>query len=130
VPPGDPATRRRELHGIGRYPELPRRLLLEMTDDATDFAVLAEPLQSEPAFAAALAHLCAVLRGSPTPLTRPEILARWPHAVPAPAAVTLWRWLDLACAMNVLLRQGEETKADAFRYGLHGGEKGHATAEA
>jgi len=120
VPPGDPATRRRELHGIGRYPETPRRLLLEMNADATDYAVLAEPPPGDPGFAAALAHLCAVLGGSPTPLSRHEILARWPVGVPAPAAVTLWRWLERACTMNVLLRQGEGNKADAFRYGLAG----------
>jgi len=57
MPPGDPPTLRRELPGIGRYPEKPRRLLLEMNADATGYAVLAEPPLDDPGFAAALDHL-------------------------------------------------------------------------
>ena len=52
------------------------------------------------------------------PLTRQEILTRWPSAALRPAPITLWRWLARACELKVLIRQGDGNKADPFRHGL------------
>src|SRR5205823_2919656 len=41
VPQGDPATRRRRLHGFSRYPETPQHLLIELTAASDDYTVLA-----------------------------------------------------------------------------------------
>ncbi len=51
IPGGDPFTRRRRLAGIGRYPETPQRLLVEMNAEATDYAVLADADEDAAAFA-------------------------------------------------------------------------------
>ncbi len=58
-----------------------------------------------------------ILVQSPTPLTRQEILARWPEAEP-PRADSLWRTLTRGCEMGIFVRTGAGTKAEAFRYGL------------
>ena len=56
-------------------------------------------------------------RGS-APLTRQEILARWPEGKPQPRADSLWRSLARGCELGILVRSGAGTKAEAFRYGL------------
>ena len=41
VPQGDPATRRRRLHGFSRYPDTPQHLLIELTPAGNGYTVLA-----------------------------------------------------------------------------------------
>ncbi len=60
----------------------------------------------------------APLHQSAAPLTRQEILARWPEGEPPPRADSLWRSLTRGCELGVLVRTGAGTKAEAFRYGL------------
>ena len=63
-----------------------------------------------------LATLQTLLTESPTPLTRRELLARWPGD--APREDTLWRTLARGCEQGLFVRSGTGTKTDAFRYGV------------
>jgi hypothetical protein len=58
-----------------------------------------------------------VLSQSPEPLTRQEILDRWPEGE-RPRADSLWRCLARGCEAGVFVRTGAGSKAEAFRYGL------------
>ncbi|MBI3412118.1 MAG: hypothetical protein HY040_27620 [Planctomycetes bacterium] len=57
-----------------------------------------------------------LLEGSPTPLTRQELLARWPGDPPRPD--TLWRTLTRGVETGMFTTTGAGTKRDAFRYGM------------
>jgi len=118
LPPGDPFTRRRHLFGLGRYPEIPQYLLIEMNAEATDYAVLADAALDAVAFAPILDQLRVLLGQAGCPLTRQGILERWPHAATCPSPSTLWRWLMRACELGVLVRDGDGMKGAAYRFTL------------
>ena len=59
-----------------------------------------------------------ILSASPEPLTRQEILARWPESEPPPRADSRWRILTRACALGILARTGESTRLEALGYTL------------
>jgi hypothetical protein len=59
---------------------------------------------------------------APTPLTRHEIVIRWPSPVTRPTPNTLWRWLCRACDLGVLVHHGSGSKTDAFRDGVAASE--------
>ena len=63
-----------------------------------------------------LATIETLLRDSPTPLTRRELLARWPGD--APRKDSLWRTLTRGVERGLFTVSGAGTKTDAFRYGL------------
>jgi hypothetical protein len=115
VPPGDPFSRRRYFHGVGRYPGTLRHVTAELNPEGTDYLMLADALPE--GFAPVLDLVRQLLSQDPAPLTRQETLARWPRAKP-PRADSLWRTLTHACKLGILVRTGEGTKTDAFRYGL------------
>lgn len=116
-PPGDRLSRRRDFHGVGRYPGTPRHVAAELNPEGTDYLLLPDA-PPEPALAPALETLRELLGQSPAPLTRQEILARWPEGEPPPRADSLWRVLTQGCEMGILVRTGAGTKTEAFRYGL------------
>jgi hypothetical protein len=113
IPPGDRFTRRRHFHGVGRYPGTPQHVAAELNAEGTDYLLVAEA-----ALAPALETLVQLLGQSPGPLTRQEILARWPEGEPPPRADSLWRCLTRGCEQGTLVRTGAGNKAEAFRYGL------------
>ncbi len=115
VPGGDPHTRRRDFDCVGRFPGMLGHVAAELNPEGTDYLLLS--VAPEAALAPALDKLRQVLRESPQPLTRQEILDRWPTPTP-PAGNTLWRALASGCAQGVLVRTGAGTKAEAFRYGV------------
>ena len=57
-------------------------------------------------------------RDGTAPLTRQDILARWPEPAPPPRPDSLWRTPTRGCELGVLVRTGAGTKGEAFRYGL------------
>jgi AAA domain len=91
-PPGNRFTRRRHIYGVGRYPGTLRHVAAELNPEGTDYLLLADD-PPEAALAPALETLQQLLRQSPAPLTRQEILARWPEGEPPPRADSLWRSL-------------------------------------
>jgi hypothetical protein len=52
------------------------------------------------------------------PLTRQELLARWPE--PAPRPDSLWRALASGVERGLFTVRGAGTRTDPFRYGLAG----------
>ncbi len=116
-PPGDDLTRRRHFHGVGRYPGTLQRVTAELNPEGTDYRLLPDA-PPEPVLAPTLETLRQLLSQSPAPLTRQEILARWPDAEPPPRPDSLWRTLSRGCELGLFIRTGAGTKAEAFRYGL------------
>jgi len=116
VPRGDRFTRRRDFYGVGRYPGTPEYLAAELNPDGTDYILL--PDLSIPAVQAPqLPIIERILREAPEPLTRDEILARWPETN-RQRADSLWRTLCRGCELGLFVRKGAGTKAEAFRYGM------------
>jgi hypothetical protein len=116
VPADDRLRRRRDFYGVGRYPGTLGHVAAELNAAGTDYVVLPDAA-AEAALVPALETLRQILKESPGPLTRQEILARWPEPDP-PRADTLWRTLTRGCEMGMFVRSGAGTRAEAFRYGL------------
>ena len=89
----------------------------ELKPEGTDYLLRADG-PPEAALPPALETLRQLLRQSPVPLTRQEILARWPEGELPPRADSLWRCLTRGCELGLLVRTGAGNKAEAFRYGL------------
>jgi hypothetical protein len=106
-------TRRRLFTGVGRYPETLPGVAAELNPDGSDYVLVED---SPPPHRLLLPTLQTLLRESATPLSRREILARWPGA--APREDTLWRTLTRGCETGLFARSGTGTKTDAFRYAL------------
>jgi hypothetical protein len=115
VPPGDRHTRRRDFDGFGRFPGMLGHVAAELSSDGADYLLLSNDLDN--ALTPNLDMLRQILHQSPQPLTRQEILDRWPTTTP-PAGNTLWRALTSGCDQGLLVRTGAGTKAEAFRYGV------------
>jgi AAA domain len=120
IPPGDRLSRRRHFHGVGRYPGTLRHVAAELNPEGTDYLLLTDGPPGA-ALAPGIEAVRQVLSRSPVPLTRQEIVARWPESEPAPRADSLWRTLQRGCELGLLVRTGAGTRAEAFRYGLAGG---------
>ena len=78
--------------------------------------------------AAALDCFCGFGLASPIPLTRQELLARWPGDPPRPE--TLWRTLARGWQLGLIQVSGDGTKVDALRYRLAGDGKASESAAA
>jgi hypothetical protein len=117
VPRGDRGTRRRHFDGVGRYPSTLQHVFAELNAEGTDYLMLRDPiLESAPS--PVLETVQRILSESSEPLTRQDILTRWPDGLPPPRQDSLWRTLTRGCEMGVLVRSGTGTRAEAFRYGL------------
>lgn len=123
IPPGDRFTRRRHFYGVGRYPGTLQHVAAELNPEGTDYLLLPDD-PPEAALAPALETLRQLLSQSPAPLTRQEILARWPEDEPPPRADSLWRSLTRGCELGIFVRTGAGNKVEAFRYGLAQGQPG------
>jgi hypothetical protein len=113
--------RRRTLTGYSRHPETPRRLVIELSADGTDYASLGD--FAAPEFEGGWAVLLGVLEDAKDKLTRQQILKAWPEDHPKPDDVTVWKWLTRAVADGRVLRSGAGRKRDPFRYWLPGMEE-------
>jgi hypothetical protein len=125
VPLGDRHSRCRHFSGVGRYPGTLQHVAAELNPEGTDYRLLADGPPGA-VLPPALETLRQVLGGSPDPLTRHEILARWPGGEP-PRADSLWRTLARGCELGLLVRTGAGNRAEAFRYALapHQSEASH-----
>ncbi len=116
IPRGPGPTRRRSFTGVGRYPDTLPSITAELNPEGTDYVLLPDG----PPPPSLLSTLQALLADSPTPLTRAELLSRWPGEVPRPD--TLWRTLTRGCELGLFVRLGTGTKTDAFRYAVAEGD--------
>jgi hypothetical protein len=106
-------TRRRTFTGVGRYQDTLPFATAELNAAGTDYLPLADSPPPQPPL---LATLQSLLQGSPTPLTRAELLARWPGSAPRPD--TLWRTLARGVERGLFEISRNGTKTDPFRYGV------------
>src|SRR5262249_5728713 len=81
--------------------------------EGTDYVLLPDSPAPPPPL---LATIQTLLRDSPTPLTRRELLARWPGD--APREDSLWRTLTRGVERGLFTVSGAGTRNDAVRYGL------------
>ncbi len=117
APPGDLCTRRRHFSGVGRYPGTFQHLAAELNPEGTDYLPLPDD-PSQQSLAPILETVLLLLRESSAPLTRQEILNRWPETATPPHADSLGRSLTHGCERGMLVRSGAGNKAEAFRYDL------------
>jgi hypothetical protein len=75
------------------------------------------------AFADNWQTLRSVLEDAPRKLTRAQVGKRWPAEGEAPAATTLWRWLERAVGQGLVLREGTGRKSAPYHYWLPGKEE-------
>jgi hypothetical protein len=113
IPRGVGLTRRRTFTGVGRYPGTLQTVSAELNAAATDYVLHAD---TPPPAAPLLETLESMLRASPKPLTRQELLALWP--TPAPRPETLWRILTRGVEGGLFTISGTGTKTDPFRYAI------------
>jgi hypothetical protein len=113
--------RRRRLLAFSRHEQTPRQLVIELNAAGTDYLGHGSFLDEE--FTVSWQVLRTILETAPRKLTSRQLARRWPAEVKAPAAVTLYRWLERAVGQGLLLREGSGRRRDAFRYWLPGHEE-------
>jgi hypothetical protein len=117
----DPETdRRRRLVARSRFDETPRRLVIELNADGTDYLAHGDLPDEE--FVAGWAVLRSILEASPCKRTRREIQGQWPEQ-PVPGDATLWRLLQRALAHGLIRQDGTGRRSDPFHYWLAGQEE-------
>jgi hypothetical protein len=111
------ADRRRQLVAWSRFDATPRRRIIELNAAGTDYLCLGD---LDPAADTSGPHpaLPEIFATTTAPLTRAEVLARWPRKYPTPTPATLGRWLDHALDVGLLHRDGTGRKNDAYLYRL------------
>jgi hypothetical protein len=114
-------NRRRRLSAYSRHRTTPRRLIVEQTEDGTDYVSLGDFVTND--FADNWRVLEGVLEDASRKLTRAEILSQWPADFVRPSAKVLWQWLDRAVKDRLILQEGEGRKHLPFRYWLDGMEE-------
>jgi hypothetical protein len=110
-------TRRRIFTGVGRYPGTLQYVSAELSQHGSDYLLQGDG-HSHALPMLTLHTVCDILRLSAGPLTRQDLLTRWPDSTPAPRADSLWRTLTRACQEGVLFRTGIGTRLHPFRYAL------------
>jgi hypothetical protein len=113
--PADP-DRRRVIEAYSRHEETPRRLVIELSPDGTDYQTHGDLCEDE--FTPNWNLVQTVLRSAPCPLTRAEILRRWPQGAKRPDDATLWRWLQRVVGEGMVEQEGTGKRNDPYRFGL------------
>jgi hypothetical protein len=113
IPRGLGMTRRRTFTAVGRYPETLQSASAELNAEGTDYLLLGDSPAPHPPL---LGTLQTLLGDSTVPLSRRELLERWPG--PAPRPDTLWRTLTRGVEVGLFLVSGSGTKTDPLRYGV------------
>jgi hypothetical protein len=135
IPKGDPSTRHRTFTAVGRYPGVLPTVTADLNPEGTDYLVVPSPapgagaapggglLTSPPPALGAglptsplLQTILQILTAAPQPLTRLEILTRWPENQTPPHRDSLTRVLSRGCDLKQVTRIGPGTKFDPFRY--------------
>jgi hypothetical protein len=113
-----PGDRRRLLRAYSRHPATLPSLVIEWTADGTDYLSLGTSIELNYEYGWPV--LREVLEQAERPLTRREILQRWPETALAPAKLTLWKWLGRAVQEGRVLQEGRGNRKEPFLYLLPG----------
>jgi hypothetical protein len=114
------AGRRRVVPGYSRHERTPRQHVIELNAEGTDdrsLGALAD--QDHEAVRGRLRPIFAAARAK---LSQREVAAKLAAGAKEPKGA-VWRWLDQAATRELLLREGEGTKASPYRYWLPGQEE-------
>jgi hypothetical protein len=114
----NPKDRRRRLRAFSRYSATPPTWVIEWTADGADYLGLGP--SAEPDFAHGWPVLQTLLENAEGSLTRLDIFRQWPDSSPAPAKLTLWKWLDQLVREGRVLRDGSGSRKEPFKYHLPG----------
>jgi hypothetical protein len=112
----DAPDRRRRLRAFSRHEETPRRRVIELTADGSDYQSHGD--FEDDAFAQTWQRLEGVLAGAGQKLTRNDIRRAWPPGEPRPHPHALWRWLERGVAEGKLRRDGAGHRNSPYRYWL------------
>jgi AAA domain len=113
--------RRRELLGFSPWPDTPRRLVIELTAEGTDYAALGDP--NLPPLSNGREVLLRVLASANGPVTQRQILRSWPADYLKPNDTTLWRWLDREVKNGRIRCSGRGRPWNGSAYWLAGREE-------
>jgi AAA domain len=102
--------RRRKIVAYSRLDETPRRLLLELNPEGTDYAAL-PPQAANPADLT----LLDLIRTAGEPVTAASLRRAWPEHS-RPDITTLRRWLGHLVEEGLIVQVGSGRKNDPFRY--------------
>jgi hypothetical protein len=118
---GDDGDRRRRIAAWSRFDDTPRRLVLELNSEATDYINHGDFALDD--FLENWKHVRTILQDGDAKMTRKEILESWPADFPAPDKGTLWRWLQCAREKELVRVDGLGTRLFPYRYWLPEREK-------
>jgi hypothetical protein len=113
--------RRRKLSGFSRRMQTPRRLVIELSADGTDYTAVGD--YAAPEFDDGWRVMFWVLEDASHKLTRRRMLEAWPCDYPKPSEATLHRWLERAVKAGEILRTGTGRRDSPFQYWLDGMEE-------
>jgi hypothetical protein len=112
--------RRRRLRAYSRHEATRPCWIIELTAVGTDYRALG--VSAEPDFERGWAILQGLFASAERPLTRRELLQRWPDPILKPARPTLWKWLDRVVQDGRVERTGLGSRREPYRYKLPGME--------
>jgi AAA domain len=125
----DPAAvedRRRRLDAWSRYEETPRRVVVELSPDGTDYAVVPPDATADEPTDPVSRTLEQLLRAEPG-LTLSEIHAAWPAGAHHPARQTLLNRVRWLTATGRLTRSGSGHRYEPHRYSAGARESDRAS---
>ncbi len=112
----DPQDRRRRILAFSRDERTPAQRVIELNAEGTDYLTRGDFQDDD--FAQNWARLRMVLEDAPGKRTRRELLEDWPADFARPDESTLWRWLERALRLGLILQEGTGRKNDPFRFWL------------
>lgn len=108
--------RRRRILAFSRHDCTPSQCVVELNLDGNDY--LSHGDFQDDDFAANWKVLRMVLEDAPDKRSRKQLLEDWPADFTRPQELTLWRWLQRAINLGLVLQEGSGRKNDPFRFWL------------
>jgi hypothetical protein len=115
------ADRRRIVYGYSRHERTPRNHVIELNAEGTDYRSLGALADQE--YEEVWERLRPIFAAASAKLPQREVAAKLAAGGEEPNRGTVWRWLDQAVTRELLLREGDGTKASPYRYWLPGQEE-------
>src|SRR5262245_40549743 len=113
--------RRRVVYGYSRHERMPRNQVIELNAEGTDYRSLGTLADQE--YKDVWERLRPIFAAGRTKMSQREVMGQLIAGGEEPNRGTVWRWLDQAVTRELLLREGEGTKASPYRYWLPGQEE-------